>query len=297
MSEDMAASPAGERPRWLDVAMTVIPPLSLITALLVYFGYIRRIAYAQALGINVDLMEEASVPGYVLRSTQPLFLPLLIANVGLLLWLWADRTLHRWLHSRIHLRTISRTSWVLLAGAAILVPLAGLIAMASSRAKPYVNVALPFLLALAVLAAAYGFSLRRRLRGRSADQDNVRHRWAINAMVGLLVSLLLFWAMDDFARVVGYGVAEGIIKQPQLNTYPVLLYSAQDLQLDPGVAVRQELSGSEHTAYRYRYQGLRLAFVDGGRYFLIGRNWQPRGGRIIVMPPDGLRLEFLRGRP
>jgi hypothetical protein len=295
MNEDEADSRGDERPQWLDVAITVLPPLSLITALLVYFAAARRAAFAEGLGLNVDLIEEVSILGYLLRSTQAVFFPLTVASIGVLLWLWVDRMLRRWACSRVHLQAISRVSWALSVGAAVLVAGTVLVPMVSPVAKPYVLVVRPFVLALAVLAAVYGASLRHLIDGKRRDQGSVGGRWAINALIGMLVSLLLFAGMDNFAQVVGYGLAEQIIEQPQRFTNPVLLYSAQDLQLDPAAAIRQELPGGDHTAYRYRYQGLRLAFVDGGRYFLIGRNWRPRSGTIIVLPREGLRIEFPRG--
>jgi hypothetical protein len=305
MSEEVVGSREDEQPQWLNVVVTVLSPLSLITALLVYFASVRRAAFAETLGLNDGLMEEASILGYLLRSAGAVFFPLLVACIGLLLWLWVDRMLRRWMRSGIHRQAVSRISRALPLGAAILVLGTVLVAMVSSVAKPYVLVVWPFVVALAVLAAAYGASLRRLVR-KGADQSSVNRRWAINALLGLLVSLLLFWGMDNFAQVVGRGLAEGIIRQPQLHTHPVLLYSAQDLQLDPAAAVKQELPGGEHAAYRYRYQGLRLAFVDGGRYFLIGRNWRPHSGTIIilpregvpresVLPREGLRIEFPRG--
>ncbi|MGH3672553.1 MAG: hypothetical protein ACRDSH_18280 [Pseudonocardiaceae bacterium] len=295
MSEDVAGSPPHERPRWLDVAVTVLPPVGLINALLVYFSWVRRVAFAEALGLNVDLMAESSILGYVLRSTAVVFFPLLVANIGLLLCLWVDRMLRRWVRDGVHLKAVFRASWGLSVGAAMIVLGAMLVAMVWPVAKPYVHVVMPFVVVLAVLAVAYGASLRRLVAGKGGDQCSVGRRWAVNALIGLLVSLLLFAGMDNFAHVVGYGLAAGIIKQPERYTYPVLLYSKQDLQLDPATAVRQELSGGEHAAYQYRYQGLRLAFVDGGRYFLIGRNWQPSNGTMIVLSPDGLRIEFPRG--
>lgn len=296
MNDDEADSRGAERPQWLDVAVTVLPPLSLITALLVYFAAARRAAFADGLGLNVDLIEESSILGYLLSSTQAVFFPLTVASIGLLLWLLVDRMLRRWACSRVHLQAISRVSWALPVGAAVLVVGTVLVAMVSPVAKPYVLVVRPFVLALAILAALYGASLRHLVGGQSRGQGSVGRRWAVNALIGLLVSLLLFAGMDNFAQVVGYGLAERIIEQPQRFTRPVLLYSAQDLQLDPAAAVRQDLPGGDHAAYRYRYQGLRLAIVDGGRYFLIGRNWRPRSGTIIVLPREGLRIEFPRGR-
>ncbi len=288
MNEDTA----GERPQWLAVAVTVLPPLSLITALLVYFAWMRRVAFATALGLNDGLIEEASIQGYLLRSTW-LFFPLLIASTGLLLWLWADGMLRRWVGSRVHLQAVSRISWALQVSAVILVLGTVLVAMIFPLTESYVAVVRPFVVALAILTAAYGLSLRRLAGHKSADHGGAGRRWAINAVIGLMVSLLLFAGMHNFAQVVGYGLGERIIEQPQRHTQAVLLYSAQDLQLDPAAAVREELPGGEHVAYRYRYQGLRLTFVDGDRYFLIGQNWWPHGP-LIVLPQDGLRLEFPR---
>jgi len=162
-------------------------------------------------------------------------------------------------------------------------------------AQPYVSLALPFLLALAVLTAAYGASLFRLADQKASGEDDGSRRWATNALIGLLVSLLLFWGVDGFAQVVGRGLAERIKEQPHLYTQPVLLYSTQDLHLDPVTATHQELSGEEHSAYRYRYEGLRLIFVNGDQYFLIGQTWRSRGGTLIVLPRNGIRIEFPRG--
>lgn len=293
MSANAAGRPEDERPQWVNVAVSVLSPLSLITALLIYFAWVQRVAFAAALGLNANLLEEMSVRAYLLRSTGAVFFPLLVAGVALLLWLWTDRILRR----RVHLRAVSRIARALPVSAALLVLSTVLVAMVSAAAEPYVLVWWPFVVALAVLTAAYGASLHHLSSRDAGDMDSVGRRWAINAVIGLLVSVLLFWGMDGFAQVVGRGLAERVIEQPQRYTQPVLLYSAQDLQLDPATALRQELPGGEHTAYRYRYQGLRLVFVDGGRYFLIGRDWRPRGGTVIVLPADGVRMEFPRGTP
>lgn len=294
INEDEEVNREEERPQWLEIALVVLPPLSLITALLVYFAAVQRAAFADGLGLNVDFIEEASVLSYLLRSTQSVFFPLAVASLGLLLWLWVDRMLRRWVCSRAHLRAISRASWVLPASAAVLIFGTVLVAMVSPVAAPYVLVVRPFIWALAVLVAAYGPSLRRLVDGDGGRSGSVGRRWAINAMIGLLVSLLLFDGMYNFAQVVGYGRAQRIIDEPQLFTKPVVLYSAQDLQIDQAAAVRQDLPVADHLAYRYRYQGLRLVFVDGGRYFLIGRNWQSGSGAVIVLPREGLRIEFPR---
>lgn len=278
------------------MAVTLLPPLSLITALLVYFAWVQRLAFAAALGFDAGLLEERSIPGYLLRSVGPVFLPLVVATIGVLLWLWIDPRLRRWVPSGRR-TVVSRATWALSVSGLVLVLSAWLVARLSPIAEPYVSVYMPFLLALAVLAGAYGASLRRVAGLGAGGRDDSGRRWAINALIALLVSLLLFAGVEGFAQVVGRGLAERVTDQPLRNTRPVLLYSAQDLHLDPAAATMQKLPGEEHSAYRYRYEGLRLIFVDGGRYFLIGRTWRPHTGTLIVLPPDEVRLEFLRGTP
>ncbi len=283
-----------EQPPWLGVAVTVLPPLSLITALLVYFSWIRRAEYATALGLNVDIIEQGPLFDQLLRSVDAVYFPLFLATVGLLLWLGADRILRRWARDQNHQKAIFRVSWALPGSATVLLAGTVFLGVFSPATQPYVSLAWPFLAALAVLAASYGASLRRLLDRKITAADSVSHRWASNAVVGLFVALLLFYGMDGFAKVVGDGLAQRIIDHPSRFTQPVLLYSAQDLQLDPATASRQELPGGEHTAYNYRYEGLRLIFVDGSQFFLIGRTWQTRSGTLIVLPRDGIRIEFPR---
>ncbi len=151
----MSEKEAEEQPRWLEVALIVLPPLTLITALLVYFAAVRQDAFAKGLGLNVDLLAEASTLSYLLRSTKVVFFPLAVAGIGLLLWLWTDRGLRRWARSRVHLQAISRACWALPGSAAALVLGVVLIAMVSPVAEPYVLVVWPFVLALAVLVAAW----------------------------------------------------------------------------------------------------------------------------------------------
>jgi hypothetical protein len=47
MSEGAIGREEDKRPQWLDVAITVLSPLTLITALLVYFAWMRRVAFAR----------------------------------------------------------------------------------------------------------------------------------------------------------------------------------------------------------------------------------------------------------
>ncbi|MEN3314615.1 MAG: hypothetical protein V7605_849 [Acidimicrobiaceae bacterium] len=48
------------------------------------------------------------------------------------------------------------------------------------------------------------------------------------------------------------------------------------------------------SAYGFRYDGLKLLFHSGGRYFIIPASWTPSGGTTIVLrDDDSLRPEFV----
>lgn len=52
--------------------------------------------------------------------------------------------------------------------------------------------------------------------------------------------------------------------------------------------------GSGDTAL-YRYDGLRLLVLSGGRFFFLHDGWTARDGTVIVLPDDNsVRIEFKR---
>jgi hypothetical protein len=74
----------------------------------------------------------------------------------------------------------------------------------------------------------------------------------------------------------------------------VTVYTPKTLELQvPGV-VETRLGGAE-SAYRYRYDGLRLVQRSGDRYLLMSERRDARTSRIIVLRDgDDLRMEFAR---
>jgi len=74
--------------RWVSFAAGIVTPVTLITALLFYFGYVSSRSQYEYFGIDVDAIG-LSTQDYVMRSPQPLLVPLLvlslIAVAGLLL--------------------------------------------------------------------------------------------------------------------------------------------------------------------------------------------------------------------
>jgi len=93
----------------------------------------------------------------------------------------------------------------------------------------------------------------------------------LRAYIELTMPLLLFAGVDGFAKVVGRGLARQLIEHLEQYTRLVLIYSKEDLQLDPADATQTTLPTGPD-GYRHRYDGLRLAFIDGNTYFLLPRN-------------------------
>lgn len=285
---------APDRPAWLDWLTTVAPPVTLVVALLVYFAQVRRIAQSSALGFDASVLREPSIPEYLSRSVGALYTPLVALTAVALVVLWADRRLRRKLDDRTKLRLLVRVSLAVPLTALSLVVVVVALAFTGPLLRAYAELVAPFLLAVAVLAVRYGNSLRAAVRTRlPTSRPATESRLPGLLLSGFLVALLLFAGVDGFAKVVGRGLARQVIDHPELHTRPVLVYCAQDLQLDPADATRTTLPG-EQGGYRYRYDGLRLVFVDAGSYFLIPRTWQRDQGKLIVLRPEGLRVEFLR---
>lgn len=280
------------RPVWLEWLTTVVSPVTLVVALMVYFAHVRRIAQSSTLGFDASILQEPSIPAYLMRSVGALYIPLTVLTAVALVLHWADRRVRQWLEDRRRLRSVLRISVAVPAVVIGLVPIAAVFALGGPLLRAYVVLIMPFLLAAAVSASWYGVLLRGAVQVRLPTRRTIgmaQPPLAGSLLVGFLIALLLFAGVDGFAKVVGRGLARQLIEHPEQHTRAVLLYSKEDLKLDPADAVGTPLAG-EHEGYRHRYDGLRLAFVDGGSYFLIPRNQS----KLIVLNKDGLRIEFSR---
>jgi hypothetical protein len=73
--------------RWLSIGSSVVAPLTLLTTLLFYFGYVSSRAQFRYFGIDVDTVG-LSTSDYAMRSPAVLLVPLLVlalAGMALLL--------------------------------------------------------------------------------------------------------------------------------------------------------------------------------------------------------------------
>jgi len=281
-TEQPAESSPGDGPsNALRLIATIGSPIAIATGLLFYFGWVRASVQAEQLGYDTAILDW-SVQDYILRSILVLFIPLMVL-VALLLLL-------TWLHQRLVLPRADAgrlAAWTprALRGAWLLwIPVAIALSVVAARLS---GITVAMAVTVSLLCALYGDLLERRLTGRT------RMSSAARALVLVLLALAVFWDVERLANVVGEGYAAQITANPR-QLLAVTVYSPKSLEIHvPGV-VETKL-GSPESAYRYRYDGLRLVQRSGGRYLLMSEHWDARTSRIIVLrETDAIRMEFSR---
>lgn len=278
----------------LETARLVVAPTTLFTAVLFYFGWVYTASRALYFGIDPSTLGY-STQDYILRSADPVFLPvtaLLIVGLGVV---WLHASLWRWI------TTARDTGAVRFAGPALVAAGVALVAngVAGVVDHPLVgprNIVTPASLGAGVGLVAYGVCVRRRWSGCSpggADRPE-SPRWLPSVSSTLVILILiatLFAAVGDWAD--GIGRQRAILLAHRIPDLPgVVVYSPQRLQVD-AAGVRVETVGDADSAYRFRYSGLKLLIRSGGKYFLIPARWNRTDGVTLVLPDrDNLRFEF-----
>jgi hypothetical protein len=273
---------------------TIGPPLTIATALMIYFGWARSDTQARAMGLDVSLFG-FSKQDYLLLSISTLYVPLLVlaavALGGLALHLRVTRALRR-PSSRPALRRTGQAALIVgLVASAISVLIA---ALGTDRA----TLVIPLGLAGGTAIAAYGSWLT--VVARDTDHPVAAPpvwQGALRLLlIGSVITMALFWEMSNFASVVGRGYAQQIESSvPRLPR--VTAFSAAPLGIEaPGV--REERIGSPGAGtdtVRYRTTGLRLLVTSGGRMFLLHDGWRAGSGTVIVLPDnEQVRWQFSR---
>jgi len=272
--------------RTLEVLSVIGPPLTVATALLVYFGWARSDAQAKSMGLDVSLFGY-TVQDFILRSIQSLFRPLAwLALIGLA-WLMADRALSKVIAGGRYRRALGRGAAVLAAGGYLFAAAMWILTVTQpDRTLLYV----PYLIAGGLLLGSWGVALRRRVAQYAARSPILTPRGLERAFMFILVTLLLFWGTADYAQALGRGAAVDYQERSALLPTAVV-YSKERLAVSaPNVL---ESSAGTTAAPLYRYSGLRLLVVSGGRIFLLNDGWTLNDGRVVVLPDNGsVRVEY-----
>jgi hypothetical protein len=275
-------------PRWkraIDMLAVIGPPLTIATALLVYFGWARTDAQAKAMGLDVSLFGY-TVQDFLLRSIPSLFIPLVWLLILAAVWLSVDRFLAG------HLAAGRTTVIRRLAAVLLVAGLAGAAAMwlvvilQPERTVLFV----PYIMAGGVLLAAWGMSLWRRSADTPGRSLAALSRGPEKTLIFCLVTLLLFWGTSDFAQALGRGLAVNYEERSALLPTAVV-FSKERLGIS-APNVHEQTSGTAESPV-YQYSGLRLLVVSGGRIFLLNEGWTLRSGKVVVLRDDpGMRVEY-----
>jgi hypothetical protein len=265
--------------------------VSLLTALLLYFGWVRAGAQAREMGRDANLFGYTT-QDYLLLSIGSLYVQLLWIAVAVLGGIWLDRRVRERVEARARrsgsgpvVRWARRGTWFFI-GLAVAVRLLG---GAVPEEEAWV---IPFAMALCVLAAAWAAGLRRRVTARDARPAAPERPLLRGFALVSVVALLVFWGTSSVAEAMGRALAYDL--EEELGTMPrAVVYSEKPLHIGlPGVRA-EELGGPDDPLHRY--DGLRLLTLRGGRYFLLPEQWTVAGSTVLVLPDDdSVRLEYSR---
>ncbi|MEN3361178.1 MAG: hypothetical protein V7637_5160 [Mycobacteriales bacterium] len=321
----MADEPArGRVERWVSFAGTIVAPVTLLSALLFYFGYVSSRSQYQYFGLDVDTIG-LGTRDYVMRSPQPLLVPLLalsLAGAGVL-------ALHAMVSGRVsaaadgehgaervglarRVGQIRRAAHGLTATGMVLLG-AGvglLFAYGYVRGWVFYNLVTPALLGAGAALISYGTRVRHllgrlpaerpvapaapgrpaRTGGTPGDGDLLLRRTA-GILVYVVIAASLFWATATVAQWSGRGLAQ--YDAQHLNRLPsVILDTKERLYLRaPGIE-ETILPWSDGQLFRYRYRRLRLLIQGHDRMFLVPEKWSASDTTLVVQLDGTVRLQF-----
>lgn len=281
--------------RYLSLGASVVAPITIISALLFYFGYVSSRAQYKYFGVDVDTIG-LSTQDYVMRSPQPLLVPLLVlvviavALVAVHLWVTA------WLGRARPERARIVTHRALYIGLAILAAGITLIILYPVLADwPYYNLVTPIIVAVGAGVVAYSWRLVSRLPPQPDALPSPAGSPALRRMglvlLCVLVAATLFWSTATIAQWSGRGLARQDARH--LDDLPrVILDTKERLYITDPFIKETALPPSEGQTFRYRYRNLRLLIQGKDRMFLVPDAWSASDSTLVVPLDDSVRVRF-----
>ncbi len=308
----------GQVERWLSIGATIVAPATVLGTLLFYFGYVSSRAEYAYFGVDVDTIG-LSTQDYVMRSPQPLLVPLLVLSIlgaGLLA---SHLAIRRWVASSIvgapdddagredrprserHHDPVRR----LTRGAAI----AGLVVLGAGvlllfgypyfRDWPLYNLVTPLMIATGTGLVGYAAAvagMARRLRHPATERTGPLADSAVlsrgAAVLGcVVIAAGVFWATATVAQWSGRGVAEETARH--LDQLPSVIVDTHERLFlrSPGIE-ETALPASAGQTFHYRYRRLRLLIDGHDRMFLVPETWSASDSTLIVPLDGSVRVQF-----
>lgn len=262
-------------------AVLIGAEVTLLAALLYYFGLTRNQAEAEYLGFFRSHLN-ASVQHEMLGSVPALITPLLILMTAMLAWQLSRAVVERFLKARRRI-CLSLTATI------VVLPL---IVWVITRSQPqWWELGLPASLTTGAAISCYAGRLWARTYPSQVENDRRPPSWSSSASLAAagMIGVLVFWTMGVLATIQGRSAARdfvaGLTDEPS-----VTVFSEKDLRLNAsGVKVTHYDSGF----YRFRYQGLKPYTYSNGRLFLLAPTWRYDSPRVFVLAEkDGIRVEY-----
>jgi hypothetical protein len=262
--------------RWVNFAAGIVTPVTLISALLFYFGYVSARSQYEYFGIDVDTIG-LSTQDYVMRSPQPLLVPLLVLTLLAVVALLLHNAIKP---TETGVRRSRRTAAVVL-----LIGVLGLLAFPFIGQLPYYALIVPGVIGLAAAALAYSTYLRRKVDPELGTQR------VLIALLAVITVTCAFWATATTAQYSGRGLAKADAKD--LDRFPVVILDTKEkLALrSPGLEETALRPGAGQT-FNYRYRGLRLLVVGENRLFLVPQHWNASNTTVVVPLDSSVRVQF-----
>jgi hypothetical protein len=319
--------PAGAQfEQWASLVGTIAAPITVLGALLFYFGYVSSASEYAYFGINVDTIG-LSTQAYIMRSPQTLLVPLLVLTLASAGFLTLNAAVHKritWAVTREdggadakasqaqqvrQIKHISQRSRIF-GLAALAVGFIILFAYPYIRDWAFYGLVTPLLIGFGAAIIAYTshiLSLLQRLqedqkRSTAKEGGSVRPmhdqgggsllaRRTTGVFVYVLIAASVFWATATVAQWSGRGLAE--YAALHFDALPsVILDTKENLYLhDPYIDVAP-LPASQGQTFHYRYRGFRLLIVGQDRMFLVPKQWSPSDSTLIVPLDGSMRVQF-----
>jgi hypothetical protein len=314
--------PGSQLEHWINVGATIIAPTTLLGALLFYFGYVSSRAQYAYFGVDVDTIG-LSTQDYIMRSPQPLLVPLLVLTLGGAGLLLTQAAVRGHIASAVaaaadeadtagpggraarHLERIGRAArWSRALGLAVIV--AGVFLLFG---YPYLGdwafyaLVTPLLIAAGTALAAYASRVLQRVRRASPAAEGAGNRvpgradgspiarWTAAVLVYVVIAATIFWATATIAQWSGLGLAEH--EALSFGDLPsVILDTKERLFLRDPYVGETVLPSAAGQTFHFRYRGLRLLIEGQDRMFLVPDEWSASDSTLVVPLDGSVRVQF-----
>jgi hypothetical protein len=271
----------------VELVGSIAAPVTVLTALLYYFGWVRTNAVFRYFGVDPAILG-FGLPEYLTRSAGPAFKPmvilLLVTTLVLLVGRAVDQVERRgWVVPvafRGRRRTVRPVASLLLVG--------GLAGVFTGVAVAVGMVTYPPIWAALALACG-GLAAWHGARHLASSPGSLLGPSLIErTLVFGVVATALFWSTAAYSQQIGEQLAQSIDSNPASQP-EVTIHSAEDLNLwsEPDTV-------AEQGKFPYTYRGFRLLTYANDRWFLLSGEHTASGRHqlVVVRDDDSVRVDL-----